>query len=86
MNTSIIKANLLVAAMLLTSCTENSHTDRESLATLYTLQSADMTDSPRVVAHQVTYYSINPNNGVLCAITKDGKKIHSSAYTLIKNK
>ena len=66
--------------------TENSHTDRESLATLYTLQSAAMTDSPRVVAHQVTYFRVNTTNSVIFAITKDGTKIYSTAYTLIKNK
>lgn len=87
MKNSIIKTAIIpTAALLFTACSEAERSAPEAVGTLYTLQSASMTDSPRVAADPVAHYHINGNAGYIYARTTDGKVIYSSTFTLIRNK
>lgn len=85
-NTIIKTAIIPTAALLFTACSEAERSAPEAVGTLYTLQSACTIGSPPVTADPVTGYHIHKDAGYIYARTTDGKRIYSSAYTLILNK
>lgn len=87
MNTSNLKALPLIAAMMRTSCTEAERTeDPQAIATLHTMQSTELAESPRMVTYPLAEYRFLDGRSIIWAKTTDGKVIYSSTFTLIKNK
>lgn len=86
-NTIIKTAIIPAAALLLTACSEAERKeDPQGIATLHTMQSTELANSPSMVTYPIAEYRFLARKSIIWAKTTDGKVIYSSAFTLILNK